>query len=308
MKKILKWIRRILISIIGLLIVLMVGLYIAFFFWKKDVVKNLPQDSQVISTDKGEIEYRLLGNADRYMLMIHGSPGSVHVSGGDSFLDKRFSVLGVSRPGYYQTPLTPRGTPKEEAALYKSLLDELNINSVYVNGISGGGPASIQFALDYPERTAALILSAAVSERIAPENDETGIIDKFFNTEFGAWIGIQIALSQVDEQMKEGINWYAKRAMFPMKKSNDGYENDNKQISILEDFPLEELTVPTIIFHGDKDINVPFSYAQNASDRIPNATLFEMKGKDHFVFFSSYRDTINIEIMHFVDNISAHEN
>jgi len=178
MKKILKWTKRILILIIGLLIVLMVGLYITFFFWKKDLAKNLPQDSQVISTDKGEIEYRLLGNANRYMLMIHGSPGSVHVSGGESFLDKRFSVLGVSRPGYYQTPLTPRGTPKEEAALYKSLLDELNIDSVYVNGISGGGPASIQFALDYPERTAALILSAAVSEKIAPENEETGIIDK----------------------------------------------------------------------------------------------------------------------------------
>ena len=307
MEKIIKWIKRILISFIGLLIVFMVGLYITFFFWKKDAVKNLPQDSQIISTDKGEIEYRLLGNANRYMLMIHGSPGSVHVSGGESFLDKGFSVLGVSRPGYYQTPLTPRGTPKEEAALYKSLLDELNIESVYVNGISGGGPASIQFALDYPERTEALILRAAISERIQPENEETNIIDKFFSTEFGAWIGIQIALSQADEQMKKGISFYAKRAMFPMKKSNDGYENDNEQFSTLEDLPLEELTVPTIIFHGDKDTNVPFYFAQNASERIPNANLFEMKGKDHFVFFSSYRDTINVETMRFVDNIEANK-
>lgn len=307
MKKILKWTKRILISIIGLLIVLMVGLYITFFFWKRDAVKNLPQDSQIISTAKGEIEYRLLGNAKRYMLMIHGSPGSVHVSGGESFVDKGFSVLGVSRPGYYQTPLTAKGTPKEEAALYKSLLDELNIESVYVNGTSGGGPASIQFALDYPERTEGLILRAAVSERISQENEETSIIDKLFNTEFGTWIGIQIALSQADEQMKEGISFYAKRAMFPMKKSNDGYENDNEQFSTLEDLPLEELTVPTIIFHGDKDKNVPFYFAQNASDRIPNASLFEMEGKGHFVFFSSYRNTINAEIMDFVDNIEANK-
>lgn len=308
MKKILKWFKRILISIIGLLIVLMVGLYATFFFWKKDVVKNLPQDSRVISTDKGEIEYRLLGNAHRYLLMIHGTPGSVHVSGGESFLDKGFSILGVSRPGYYQTPLTPGGTPKEEAALYKSLLDELNIESVCVNGISGGGPASIQFALDYPERTTALILNAAVSERIPPENEETGIMDKFFNTEFGTWIGIQIALSQADEKMKEGINFYVKRAIFPRRESNDGYENDQKQFSTLEDFPLEKLMVPTLIFHGDKDINVPFSFAQNASERIPNASLFEMKGKDHYVFFSSYSDTINIETVRFIDNIEANEN
>jgi pimeloyl-ACP methyl ester carboxylesterase len=292
---------------LGLLAILILGLWVTFYFWKKDAVKNLPQDSQVINTDKGDIEYRLLGNAERYMLMIHGSPGSVHVSSGKSFLDEGFSVLGVSRPGYYKTPLTPRGTPKEEAALYKSLLDELNIDSVYVNGISGGGPASIQFALDYPERTAALILRAAVSERINPENEEKGIADKFFNTEFGTWIGIQLLLSQLDGQTKETMNFYAKNAMFPMKESNTGYVNDNIQFDILKDFPLEELTVPTIILHGDKDINVPFSFAQNASDRIPNASLFEMKGKDHFVFATSYNDTINVEIMRFVNTIKAHK-
>ena len=305
MKKIMKWVKRIFISILSLVTVVMLGLYVTFYFWKLDVVKNLPQDSQVIRTDKGEVEHRLLGNHDRHMLMIHGSPGSVHVSDGEVFLDKYFSVLAVSRPGYYKTPLTSRGTPKEEAALYKSLLDALNINSVYINGLSGGGPASIQFALDYPERTAGLILRAAVSEKIAPENEEKGIVDKFFNTEFGAWLGLQIAFTQVDEQMKQGIDWYAKRAMFPMKESNAGYENDNSQFSTLEDFPLEKLTVPTIIFHGDKDVNVPFSFAQNASERIPNATLFEMKGKDHFVFFSSYSDTITNEIIRFVDNIEV---
>ena len=307
MKKILKWTKRILISIIGLITIVVVGLYVTFLFWKKDLVKNLPQDTQVINTDKGAIEYTLTGNSDICMLMVHGSPGSVHVAESKLFVDQGFKVLAISRPGYYKTPLTSGETPQEQAALFKSLLDELKIDSVYVNGISGGGPSSIQFALDYPERTAGLILQAAVSEKMVEEKSGIELVNSFFETEFGTWLVVQIILTQADDEMKKNINYVVKRCMFPSELSNEGYKNDVNQFADLKDFPLEKMTPPTIIFHGDKDENVPFSFAQNASKRIPNARLIEMKGKDHFVFGTSYRDTINAEIIRFVDTIEVNE-
>lgn len=307
MKRILKWIKRIFIAILSLIIVILVGLYVTFYFWKKDIVQNLPQDSQVIITDKGDIEYRLLGNTDRYMLMIHGSPGSVHVSEGESFVDKGFSVLGVSRPGYYQTPLSSGGTPKEDAALFKSLLDKLNIDSVYVNGISGGGPSCIQFAIDYPDRCAGLILRVAVSEKIKDKTGVDGLLNSFFQSEFGLWLGIQIVKTQMAEDEKEKLIWFAERGFFPFESIEDGLENDTYELTHLKDLELEKIMSPTILFHGNKDNTVPFSYSQNAAKRIPNATLFEMKGKDHFVFFTSYSDTVNAEIVQFISNIEAHE-
>ena len=127
-------------------------------------------------------------------------------------------------------------------------------------------------------------------------------MSSFFDTEFGTWLEIKIALTQADDKMKKGISRYIKRSMFPRELSNDGYINDLNQFSALENFPLEKITVPTIILHGDKDEDVPFSFAQNASKRIPNATLFEMKGKTHYVFFGSYGDTINNEIVRFVNS------
>lgn len=307
MKKILKWIKRILMSIIGLFIVIMVGLYVTFFFWKEEAISDLPNNSLVIDTDKGQVEYKLTGNSDKYILYVHGSPGSVHHDESKPFVNNGFKVLTISRPGYYKTPLTSGETPKEQAALYKSLLDELKIDSIYVIGVSGGGPSSIQFALDYPERTAGLILLAAVSEKIVPENSEKGLVDSFFETEFGTWLGIQIVLTQVDDEMKKNINYTIKRSMFPRELSDQGYKNDNNQFAVLKDFPLEKITAPTIIFHGDIDDNVPFSFGKNASKRIPNATLFEMKGKDHFVFFTSYKDTITNEVIRFVNNIETHK-
>ncbi|MCK0159649.1 alpha/beta fold hydrolase [Allomuricauda sp. F6463D] len=307
MKKVFKWMKRILIAIIGLITVLMIGLYITFFFWKKAAIQNLPQNSEVITTSEGPVEYSLKGNSDRYMLMIHGSPGSVHVAGGESFLNKGFSVLAVSRPGYYKTPLSSGGTPTDEAALYKSLLDELKIDSVFVNGISGGGPPSIQFAIDYPDRCAGLILSAAVSEKMEDTTDDNGLLSSFFQTEFGTWLGIQIAKTQMSKQESEIMDRFVERGVFPFVSIDDGLANDNNVVLHLKDFEMERIMSPTILFHGDKDENVPYTHSQNAAKRIPNSTLFEMKGKDHYVFFTSYSDTINTEIMQFIDNIETHE-
>lgn len=307
MRKIIKWIKRIFVTIFGLLLIVVLGLWATFYFWKKEVINDLPKNSLVINTDKGEVEYTLIGNSDKYMLLVHGSPGSVFVEESKPFVDKGFTVLAISRPGYYKTPLTSGETPKAQAALYKSLLDKLKIDSIYVNGVSGGGPSSIQFALDYPERTAGLILRAAVSEKFVEEKTEKGLVDSFFETEFGTWLGTQIALTQADDEMKKGIHFYIKRGMFPLELSTEGYKNDINQFAVLKDFPLEKITVPTIILHGDKDADVPFSFAQNASKRIPNATLFEMTGKTHYAFFGSYGDTINNEIIRFVDNIDVKE-
>ncbi|MFT5883572.1 MAG: 2-hydroxy-6-oxonona-2,4-dienedioate hydrolase [Arcticibacterium sp.] len=303
MNKILKWLKRIFTAISGLIIIMMIGLYITFYFGKKDVVKNLPQDSQIIRTDKGKVEYSSSGNGDRYMLMIHGSPGSVHVSGGQSFLDHGFSVLGVSIPGYYQTPLPSGRTPKEEAALYKSLLDTLKIDAVYVNGISGGGPASIQFAIDYPDRCAGLILRAAVSEKIEESADDHGLLSSFFQTEFRTWLGIQIGKTQLTKSEKEKLDWFVERGFFPFESILEGNENDTYQFKNLKEFNLEKITSPTILFHGDKDKNVPFSFSKKTSNRIPNAILVEMKGKDHYDFFLSYGDTVNTEIVRFVETM-----
>lgn len=302
MVKTLKLVKFIFLALVSLILVLMVALWIYFYSWKKDAINNLPNNSLLIKTEKGEVEYTLTGNSDKYMLLVHGTPGSVHVEEGNSFVENGFTVLSISRPGYYKTPLSSGETPKEQAALYKALLDELKIDSIYVNGISGGGPSSIQFALDYPERTAGLILRAAVSEKYIEENYK-GPLSSFFDTEFGTWLAIKIALVQVDYRMKKGINTYIKRSMFPRELSNDGLVNDLNQFSILENFPLEKIKVPTIILHGEKDEDVPLSFAHNASKRLPNATLFEMKGKTHYVFFGSYVHTINDEIIRFLKSL-----
>ena len=303
MKKALKRVKIIFI----LLLSLMVTLLVSFYSWKKDVIKKLPKNSLVIDTDHGQIEYTLTGDSDKYMLMIHGSPGSVHVGESKPFVDNGISVLAISRPGYHKTPLSSGKTPKEQAALYKSLLDELKIDSVFVNAMSAGGISGIQFALDYPERTAGLILKGVISGKIDFSKiyeliEEKEVFASIFSTEFETWLKIKIKLyiSPVNEEMKRGVNAYIEKSMFPSELTNYGFENDLNQIGNLEDFPLEKITAPTIIFHGDNDFNVPLYQSQNAAKRIPNNTFFKLKGKTHYVFVSPYKHIINNKIIQFI--------
>ena len=73
-------------------------------------------------------------------------------------LSEHYRIIAPSRFGYPGSSVAGEGTPKEQAAALMALLDILNIETVYVLGASAGGTPALRFALDYPERTAGLIL------------------------------------------------------------------------------------------------------------------------------------------------------
>ena len=133
----LKWIKRIFATTLSLGLIVILALWISFYYWKKEALNDSPK-ALVMNTEKGEIEYSLNGDSDRYVLFVHGTPGSLHKKKGPQFVKRDYTTMRISRPGYSHTPLSSGKTPKEQAALYESLLDILNIESVYVYGKSGG--------------------------------------------------------------------------------------------------------------------------------------------------------------------------
>jgi len=295
----LKWIKRILLALVSAVLLLVIGLWLTFYFWKQDLNEKLPYESSIAETKNGPVEYVLQGNSDRYMLFIHGTPGSAYIADTKVFLENEYSVLAISRPGYFKTPLSSGESPKEQAELYKLLLDELDIDSVYVNGISGGGPSSVQFANQYPERTAAVILRAALTESIDTFK-ERNLPEKFFETEFGMWLGVNIMSLSADSVTKQKMKLYAEKGVFPMDQTNTGVQNDHLHFGQLENLQLETITKPVLIIHGTKDENVPFVFADNAHRKIPNSQLLKLKDKGHFVFWTAEADRINKEIMDFI--------
>jgi 2-hydroxy-6-oxonona-2,4-dienedioate hydrolase len=270
---------NVLIGLIGLIILVIFGLWVYFLVWRNNAEKNLPKNSIVFESLQGAIEYHTVEDITNPVLVLHGTPGSVFVNilFEDIFSDAGLSMVSVSRPGYYKTPLSSGKTLEGQSKLYKLLLDKLGIESLFVFGISGGGPAAIQFALDYPERCKGVILAAAVTQKLAT----SGLEEFLFSNEFLLWLSMQgMTLSIKDKEFKKKMRPYFKLGIFPFKFASQGYYNDNITFNDLE-LDLTALEVPVLLIHGTMDKDVPFSFSEDAHQKIPNSTLIQMDGIGH---------------------------
>jgi pimeloyl-ACP methyl ester carboxylesterase len=66
---------------------------------------------------------------------------------------------------------------------------------------------------------------------------------------------------------------------------------------------LEDIHVPTLIIHGRRDLQVPFSTAVSHAKRLPNAELVALDNATHFAFATHYdevAEAVNTFIRKFV--------
>jgi pimeloyl-ACP methyl ester carboxylesterase len=287
-----KWVARSLLTLAALATVSLGALYIRFLLWRHEVVAGLTAHSTVITTARGPIEYATYGHGPP-ILVIHGNPGGY---------DQIYDILRItapdpkqkfiipSRPGYLRTPLSVGRTPEQQADAFAALLDAIHIDRVAVIGGSGGGPSALRFAMQYPDRCAALVLESAVTRKIEPASPPSGLpglIDAAFNTEFGRWLLTDLIIGSVlgarasdpvmSAEMRSAI-----RTTFPFALRRAGYDNDWQQYRTLADWAVERIRCPTLIIHGTADTNVPFSHAEFAH-RIPGSRLIAIPGGTHFV-------------------------
>ena len=256
---------------------------------------RLIRDAHFFVTSKGNIEFVMKGESGPVLLYIHGSPG-----GCDQTIDptKDYKVLTPSRPGYRRTDISVGKSPEDQADSYAALLDSLEIDKVFIMGVSGGGPSSMYFAAKYPERTFGLILFEAVSlsqdfmpedEQLIKSWDYKLFIQLWFLTSFGDSRLAETMLpnkknrsrllnnKQNVAQLKK-IIW----SIWPISIRRIGAKNDYKQFSNLT-IPFDKICCPTLIIHGDEDKNVDITHAKNAHDSISNSSLYIVEEGDHMM-------------------------
>jgi pimeloyl-ACP methyl ester carboxylesterase len=164
---------KILLIIVAILIViagvLVIVTYPRYSREMRAAREHLQAESEILNTDKGDIEYAVKGEGTP-VLMLHGAGGGYDQGlwAGKLYLGGGYKFISVSRYGYLRSSIPKDPSIKSQSALYNALLDRLNIKKVIVVGISAGGPSATQFANDYPEKTSALMLLSAVSQAGAP--------------------------------------------------------------------------------------------------------------------------------------------
>jgi pimeloyl-ACP methyl ester carboxylesterase len=276
--------------------------------WTARRRQELEREAQVAQTASGPVEYALVGpgfpaldgplgpEAAPVVLVSHGTPGGYDQGLGVAALLREWNlrVLAVSRPGYLRTPLESGRTPAEQADVFAALLDELGLRTAAVLGLSGGGPAAIEFARRHPDRCSGLILVAAVTERIEPQ---PMFLDRVLSSDFGAWAltrfpwAVVRALEPAVEYRRLVAATLRDRpevrrlleSAAPSTPRQAGVRNDDLQFAGYAP-TLAEVACPTLVVHGARDTQVPIAFAQRAAGAVSGARSMVLEDGGHLSF------------------------
>lgn len=254
-------------------------------------VITLYSHSRVYHTAAGPVEAAIFGEGPA-VLVVHGAAGGYDQGSVKAEEFTGVKYISVSRPGYLRTPLSTGVTAEEQADALVALLDTLGIEKAAFIGTSTGGLVGIHFALKYPERCWALVLLSSVNAPLHIQLAALKGISPLVQTDFLPWMLMHPETLMLihpnlrkqaahNPEMLKTIEQILKTA-YPTSMRLSGMLNDATMIENVGFLPLEDITVPTLVIHGDADDTVPFSQGVESASRIPGAQFIPISGGTHY--------------------------
>jgi pimeloyl-ACP methyl ester carboxylesterase len=171
------------------------------------------------------------------------------------------------------------------------LMDKINISKAHILGISMGGMIAQHIAIHHPERVIKLILSSTYcggSKSIPPSSQviktmskprEGRPIEEIVNETIPLLYTKNFIASNPEKILKIKENM----SKYPI--SEDNYKRQGKAIfSHNTCDQLEEISIPTLIIHGKKDILIPPKNAEVLHELIPDSEIEKFKNGGHALF------------------------
>jgi pimeloyl-ACP methyl ester carboxylesterase len=275
---------------------------------------NLSKENHTIVTQTsfGPIEYLAredtISESSKTILCIHGAMGGYEQSDilGRSVGPAGYKYLSVSRPGYLKTPLHGRETPEAQADLFAALIEKIGIHKVIVLAISGGGYSAIHFALRHSDRCSALILCSTIGGKndvpvplafnVMKLAARIPVLVNFMRTRFENNIEKSLKRSVSHQSIAEKMlnneqlmGYYKELTYSTMDRMIERIPGTMNDIRITQntEYPLENISVPTLIIHGTEDPVVPYNeHGKKLAERIPGAQLVLADKGEHMTIFT----------------------
>jgi len=191
-----------------------------------------------------------------------------------------------------------------------NLLDHLNLPKVVMGGISMGAGITLNFAVRYPDRIRALILSRAswLAEPLPPN---LAVFPKIAGLirEHGARRAKELFASTAEYQtalQSSPANAASLMAQFLRERADETFE-------ILESIPNDvpapdiaswkKIDLPTLVLANRNDPQHPFAYGQVLAREIPGARFAEITGKA--ISGQKHVEDVRREILQFIGEIDT---
>ena len=283
------WYKRMWIYIVGGVLLLLAAYLIVQGIRCSIAVKESKErlaayGAETVQLSYGNMSYVDTGEGET-ILSVHGIFGG-YDQAYDTCEDFRsdYRIIAPSRFGYLGSDILGDGTPAEQATAYVELLDKLGIDKVYLLATSAGGSVAIRFALDYPERTKGLILYCSAM----PFTEKPEKISAYAGPP--AFLCNDYAMFLISPLFEPimGMEPSTIYGMLPIEERKDGVVLDASVTNLdmaknYDDYRVEDLQVPTLVFHAKDDKLASYTDTEKAVKRFPNCTFIPFESGGHLI-------------------------
>ena len=249
-----------------------------------------------------ELYYETFGDSSKPTLLLVNGLGSQSINFADGWIDKfvergfrviRFDNRDVGKSTWFDdAPADELGAKYRVGDMAKdaiAVLDAVGVDRAHVFGVSMGGMIVQQMAIDHPDRllTMTSVMSRTGEEGYGNSSKEAfGLLTAPPATDRESYIASQIAGLKVwgSPEFADEERWRATagaafdRAFHPMGTRN-------QFMAIGASGPrgdaLRNVTVPTLVIHGDKDTLIEPSGGRRTAEVIPGARFELIEGMGH---------------------------
>lgn len=277
-------------------------------------------ETTAFEVEGATVEYRVDGEGPA-VLVVHGNSGGHDqaLQTGRSFFGEEHRIVAVSRFGYLGSQIPEDSSPAAQARVYEAVLERERIDEAIVIGVSAGGAPALRFALDYPARASGLVL-VAVDVPSKSADRPTGpphallhdlpfwLITRPFRAAMFAMFGLDRAsFRSAPPAARESVEELFE-TLLPLEPRRAGMINDERvtmpeMAGNYDEYPLEELRVPALVFQAKNDPLASYERVAAAAARIPDCRFVSFDTGGHLLF--GHDEEIDEEIGRFVDRVSG---
>lgn len=242
----------------------------------------------------------------------HGGPGSRYegVLFHQEAKNQNLRLICPDRPGMGESSYLENRSLLDYPKDICILADHLMIDRFGVLGWSGGGAHTIACAYEIPERLTCCISCSGYTnfselpnaieflpskaDQIAARLSQKGSLffQLFFyllyiNVRYFPKLYFDTLYKSVCQEDREILEDSQLRALFLMdqkeaiKQKGKGVAMDSAVHYVDWGFKLKDISKRVVVFHGTEDTIVPYQYAQNLKQKIPDCTLYTLNKDGH---------------------------
>ena len=257
-----------------------------------NIINESYQRLEAYNVKTFDTEYGIMSYVDEgfgeAIIISHGIFG-----GYDQGYNNLYSIFGenhrkisVSRFGYPGSSLPQEPAPDKQARVFLKLLDELQIDKVFLIAASAGGTAGIRFALDYSDRLKGLILLSSSVPSIPMTKKELGMAgppkiilnDRLMLFSIRNFKGVFYSMfgsKNVPDEVFDN--------MLPVKPRRNGiiYDTEINNIDMavnFDDYRVENLNIPILVIQAKDDPMVKYENTEHFLKRVKAELLIYPDG------------------------------